>query len=233
MEWDLLTSAAQALKTYHIPLTSILARAQDLIEAEAEQVAKTREEISRTMMRYLDTDTLLCWAPAASDDSAEAKLNLDRSDSAGPSLRDLQIETAREIIGHLNATVWPGVELKPVLEENSIMPSKQSDVTKSIISGWVAGLPPFELAALERATLAAKSLLIGTRLVTEWSENYRDVQREGGVKRFGIEEATIASTIEVRWQTSMWGEVDDTHDVEKEDLRRQLGSAVLLVAGLN
>ena len=36
---------------------------------------------------------------------------------------------------------------------------------------------------------------------------------------------------EVEWQTKKWGEVEDTHDVEKEDLRRQLGSAVLLVAG--
>jgi ATP synthase F1 complex assembly factor 2 len=29
----------------------------------------------------------------------------------------------------------------------------------------------------------------------------------------------------------MWGEVEDTHDVEKEDLRRQLGGVVLLVGG--
>lgn len=231
VEWDLLTSAQQALKTYNIPLTSILARAQDLQESEPEQAAKIRDDILRTMMRYLDTDTLLCWAPALSDDSAEAKLNLDRPDSSAPSLRDMQIAAAREIIGHLNTTVWPGVELKPVLEENTISPSKQSDVTRSIISGWISGLPPFELAALERAVLASKSLLIGTRLMTEWSENYRDVQKEGDEKRFGIEEAAMASTIEVRWQTGMWGEVEDTHDVDREDVRRQLGSAILLVAG--
>jgi len=29
----------------------------------------------------------------------------------------------------------------------------------------------------------------------------------------------------------MWGEVEDTHDVEKEDVKRQYGSVVLLVSG--
>jgi ATP synthase F1 complex assembly factor 2 len=37
--------------------------------------------------------------------------------------------------------------------------------------------------------------------------------------------------MEVAWQTRQWGEVEDTHDVEKEDMRRQLGSVVLLVGG--
>jgi len=38
-------------------------------------------------------------------------------------------------------------------------------------------------------------------------------------------------SVEVVWQTGRWGEVEDTHDVEKEDVRRQLASAVLLVTG--
>jgi ATP synthase F1 complex assembly factor 2 len=49
--------------------------------------------------------------------------------------------------------------------------------------------------------------------------------------RFGIEEAAHASSLEVSWQTVQWGEVEDTHDVEKEDLKRQLGSAIILVGG--
>jgi ATP synthase F1 complex assembly factor 2 len=49
--------------------------------------------------------------------------------------------------------------------------------------------------------------------------------------RFGIKEATEASSLEVTWQTKQWGEVEDTHDVQKEDLRRQLGSAIILVGG--
>jgi ATP synthase F1 complex assembly factor 2 len=100
-------------------------------------------------------------------------------------------------------------------------------------------LSPFELAGLERATLAGKSLLAAARLVVEWSEegaHSRVVAQEGeekgqGKKRFGVEEAARAVSLEVDWQTGRWGEVEDTHDVEKEDLRRQLGSVVLLVSG--
>jgi ATP synthase F1 complex assembly factor 2 len=82
---------------------------------------------------------------------------------------------------------------------------------------------------LERGILASKSLLVAVRLVAEWSENFRHVQRDG--KKFGLEEAAEASSLEVKWQTDMWGEVEDTHDVNKEDLKRQLGSVVILVSG--
>lgn len=230
IEWDLLESAQQALKNHFIPMTSIAARAQDILEAEtgSSRNSTERDEIVKVMMRYLDTDTLLCWAPEhSSHDVALVEQHEDRVES----LRDIQIRTAKPIIGHLNSTVWPGVEIKPVLDEDSILPAQQSDVTRSVIQGWISGLPPYELAALERAVLAGKSLLIGARLLVEWSEEFRELQRSSE-SRFGIEEAAKASSLEVKWQTGMWGEVEDTHDVENEDLRRQLGSAILLVSGI-
>ena len=49
--------------------------------------------------------------------------------------------------------------------------------------------------------------------------------------RFGVEEAAEACSLEVRWQTGMWGEVEDSHDVANEDVRRQLGSVILVVSG--
>lgn len=227
IEWDFLTSAQQALKSHRIPMTSIVARALDIVDADAQGDTKIRQEILKAMMRYMSTDTLLCWAPNASESVLDMK---QEGENTGPSLRDLQKEMAQTVISYLNTTVWPGVEIRPVLDGDSIMPGKQSDVTNSIIQGWISGLPAFELAALERAVLASKSLLVGTRLLIEWSEEFRDLQRSTE-KRFGIEEAAFASTIEVRWQTGMWGEVEDTHDVENEDIRRQLGSAILVVSG--
>ena len=99
----------------------------------------------------------------------------------------------------------------------------------------MAGLPAWELVGLERAVLAGKSLCVAARLICEWSEYLRlggGSEGEGGGRgRFGIEEAAEACSLEVRWQTGRWGEVEDTHDVEREDLRRQFGSAVLLVSG--
>lgn len=138
------------------------------------------------------------------------------------------METALPIISFLTTKVWPGIEVNPVLEENSIMPTPQPEQTTQVIRGWIAGLPAFELAALERGVLASKSLLIATRLLVEWSGEFKTLQ-EDAAQKFGIEEAAKACTLEVTWQTDMWGEVEDTHDVDKEDVRRQLGSVILLV----
>ncbi|KAI1620393.1 ATP synthase mitochondrial F1 complex assembly factor 2 [Exophiala viscosa] len=227
IEWDMLENAQQALKNHNIPMTSIVARAQDTMEAEARGDMTVRDEIINFMMRYLDTDTLLCWAPGQSSETATS---LEMQTARKTTLRELQIQTAMPIISYLKTSVWPGVEIRPVLDEHSIMPVKQSEVTRSVIQGWIAGLPAWELAALERAVLAGKSVLIGTRLLIDWSEEFRDLQRSSE-KRFGIEEAAEAASLEVKWQTGMWGEVEDTHDVDNEDIRQQFGSAILLVSG--
>ena len=230
IEWDLLTSAQQALKNHNIPMTSMVSWAQEIADMDTKGESRTREGIVTMLMRYLDTDTLLCWAPEKS--IHDATLNMDKnSGQISQSLRELQMKAAKPIISYLNTSVWPGVEIRPVLDSTSILPRKQSEVTKSVIRGWITGLPAYELAALERAVLASKSLLLGARLLIEWSEHFRDLQKNAADSRFGIEEAAAASTLEVRWQTDMWGEVEDTHDVDREDLRRQLGSVILLVTG--
>jgi ATP synthase F1 complex assembly factor 2 len=196
-------------------------------------------------MRYLDTDTLLCWAPAASSSHIGSHLRFVEDDTASrsaESLRDVQVRTAKPIIEFLTTHIWPGAKLIPITDESSILPRSQPEMTREVIRRWISGLPAFELAALERGVLAGKSLLVAARLLVEWSTEFRhmrtqqrqrstDSEKVEPPPRFGIEEAAEAVDLEVRWQTGMWGEVEDTHDVNKEDLRRQLGSVVLLVSG--
>lgn len=231
IEWDNLVSAQQALRSHLIPLTSIASRAQDISLQDTSSNASTgnssiRSEIVNALLRYLDTDTILCWAPPPST-----------PDPTSPSLRELQIRVARPIIAHLTQHVWPGVELVPTLDAGSIVPTPQPEPTRAVIKGWLTGLPAWELAGLERAVLAGKSLCVGARLVIEWSEVFQgrrevaDGAEHKGKQRFGIEEAAEACSSEVSWQTGRWGEVEDTHDVEKEDLRRQFGSVILVVSG--
>ena len=204
-------------------------RADDVLREDAQGTTKTRDDIVTMVMRYLDTDTLLCWAPERSAHDAQ---QLEQRAPGTESLRSIQIKTAQPIIGFLSSEVWPGVEIRPVTETESIIPESQPEITRAVIRGWIAGLPAYELAALERGVLASKSLLVAVRLLIDWSEEFRHHQRRGQAgERFGIDEATVASTLEVRWQTGQWGEVEDTHDVEREDLARQLGSVVLLVSG--
>ena len=229
LEWDLLTSVQQATRQHLIPLTSLVCRAVDIAEDDEATHAKgaahesLRAGIAKTVLRYLDTDTLLCFAPPpASYDVVEDK----------ESLRETQERVFKDVVGFLTSRVWPGVAIEPVLDGESLMPKSHSAETRAVVEGWVMGLSAWELAGLERGVLAGKGLLGAVRLVVEWSEGPAGLgHADANNKKFGVEEAAQAASLEVDWQISNWGEVEDTHDVEKEDLRRQLGSVVLLVSG--
>ncbi|KAI1755660.1 hypothetical protein F4782DRAFT_486330 [Xylaria castorea] len=243
LEWDLLVSPQQATKHHLIPLTSLVCRALDIADddagrdvgagtrGEGEEESATNESlrtgIARMLMRYLDTDSLLCWAPPP-------RRGHDAPDAGGNELRELQKQAAEEVVTYLSTYVWPGVEIEPVLDGESIMPRGQKPETRQIIEGWIMGLGPWELAGLERAVLAGKGLLGAVRLLVEWSDGFvgvRGLSGKGEKRAFGVDEAAKMASIEVDWQIGNWGEVEDSHDVAKEDLRRQLGSVVLLVSG--
>ncbi|KAK3497541.1 uncharacterized protein B0T23DRAFT_374534 [Neurospora hispaniola] len=240
IEWDQLVSAQQATKQHLIPLTSLVCRALDIADQDSLGKTDIRNAIATVLLRYLDTDSLLCWAPAPEHPE-------DGRNEAGYTLREVQEEAYSSVVSFLTTRVWPGVTIVPVLDETSIMPRQQEPGTREVVQGWMLGLSAWELAALERATLAGKSLLVAARLVVEWSgdggnavvqtppaaeeEEEMNTTHQDNKKRWGVEEAAKAVSLEVDWQTTQWGEVEDTHDVEKVDLRRQLGSAVLLCAG--
>lgn len=227
IEWDLLTSAQQATKQHLIPLTSLVCRALDIAEDDAAAAApdttSIRASITESVLRYLDTDSLLCWAPPAG--------KLDLLNEKGESLRDVQKAAAEETVAYLTTHVWPGITIRPVLDGDSIFPASQDEGVREVVQGWVMGLSAWEIAGLERAVLAGKSLIAAARFVAEWSDGPAGVQNAARDTKFGAEEAAIATSLEVNWQTQQWGEVEDTHDVNKEDVRRQLGSVVLLVSG--
>lgn len=226
IEWDSLITSQQALKHHYIPLTSLTSRALDIQSADEQGHSIIREQLQQMLMRYLATDTLLCWAP-------ETNLHdpLETQKDGGFSLRQSQKAAAEPIIAYLATHIFPGVEIIPVLGADSIVPARQPQLTQDVIRGWIAGLPAFELAALERGVLATKSLLVAARVLVAYSTHWQQLrQQEPKSHRFGIEEAAEAATLEVAHQTQQWGEVEDTHDVEKEDLRKQLGSAILLVS---
>lgn len=226
IEWDVLTSAQQASKQHLIPLTSIICRALDIERDDASdkpQSAKIRTLLATQLLRYLDTDSLLCWAPPAGP--------YDLKNDAGESLRDVQKRSAEHIVSFLTTNVWPGVKIEPVLDGHSIMPRQQAEGVREIIHGWIDSLDAWELTGLERAVLAGKSFVTAARFVAEWSEGSVGAGKLNTGPRFSVEEAATAANLETDWQTMQWGEVDDTHDVNREDLKRQLGSVVLLVSG--
>ncbi|CDO74875.1 hypothetical protein BN946_scf185004.g25 [Trametes cinnabarina] len=105
-----------------------------------------------------------------------------------------------------------GVDIKV---SDSIFVPSQSEATMKKFEQILANFNPWEMAAMERATYSSKSFLIGLALV---------------MRRLDVDQAAQAAHVEVNSQIERWGEVEDTHDVDYHDMRRQLGSAACLLA---
>ncbi|CAG8503821.1 7276_t:CDS:2 [Paraglomus occultum] len=86
------------------------------------------------------------------------------------------------------------------------------------LSNIVSKFDSLKLAAFERAAMLSKSFIIGLGLVE---------------RRLSVEEAVQAAQVEVNAQIMGWGEVEDAHDVDREDIRRQLGSVVVALINEN
>ncbi|KAF8921494.1 hypothetical protein CPB85DRAFT_1428474 [Mucidula mucida] len=96
---------------------------------------------------------------------------------------------------------------------DSILSNSHPPETKQKVLDILRQMNKWELAAMERATYSTKSVLIALALVKEF---------------INVEEASNASRVEVSSQIERWGEVEDTHDVDHFDIRRQLGSVSAL-----
>ncbi|CAK7234451.1 ATP synthase mitochondrial F1 complex assembly factor 2 [Sporothrix bragantina] len=242
-EWDQLTSVRQAAQGHRMPLMSLVCRALDL---EAEKVAGAGKQPMRTalienILRYLDTDSLLCWAPpdevSALHGMGDRAATRDVPGHGEVTLRQLQERTAGPILAYISAHVWPGVVVEPVLggkdQESLLFPKPHPPETRAAVGAWLETLNGWDLAGVERATLAGKSMVVATRFVAGWSatasETAATLPKESG-SALSVEEAYAATNMETAFQTAQWGEVEDTHDVEREDMRRHFGSVVLLVS---
>lgn len=204
------------IKSYLIPLTSISSRAIDLSYASAEKDSEAEAKIGRMadikvdLLRYLDTDTLLVFSP--------------KSEYEGK-LREAQEEIYRPIITSMEEFFTAFSQGEPVkLKEldadvDGLRGNKQDSNAREAALRWMDTLDVWQLVALEHATLVSKSLLCGVAIVRSNSKNNSDVT--------ALEDVARAATLETIYQTERWGEVEDTHDVGKADIRRNLAAAAL------
>ncbi|CEL52188.1 Protein atp12, mitochondrial OS=Schizosaccharomyces pombe (strain 972 / ATCC 24843) GN=atp12 PE=3 SV=2 [Rhizoctonia solani AG-1 IB] len=98
---------------------------------------------------------------------------------------------------------------------DSLLGNSQPKEAKEALMKEVNKLGQWEVAAFERAVLTTKSFIIALALVKG---------------RINVEQAAQAAHVEVVSQTERWGEVEDTHDVDHHDIRRQLGSVACVLA---
>lgn len=171
----------QVVKPHSLPLTSLMARAIDGLSED-----RTRKEVEEFLLRYFDTDAV-CFH----QDRPAALVKLQKE-------RWLPlIEWARRYLQI------------PIDIAHGTLLHKQPDEAKAKLARLLAGLPPLDLAALERAVMTSKSMIIGLALV------HRHIEAE---------QAALAAEVETAAQASTWGAIDDSHDVDHAELRRQLAS---------
>ncbi|KAJ7273568.1 hypothetical protein B0H12DRAFT_1199926 [Mycena haematopus] len=97
---------------------------------------------------------------------------------------------------------------------DSLLSNSQPEETKHKMDQVLSTFDHWEMAAMERATYTTKSFIIALALIK---------------KHLSVEQAALATQVEVASQIQRWGEVEDTHDVDFHDVRRQLGSAACLL----
>ncbi|KAG8861242.1 ATP synthase complex assembly protein atp12 [Tulasnella sp. 330] len=104
-----------------------------------------------------------------------------------------------------------GVDIKI---HKALFASGQNKNTTAALLDRISTFDQWQLAAFERSVYATKSFLVSLALVTQ---------------RLSVEEASTIANVEVLSQIETWGMVEDTHDVDECDIRRQLGSATCLL----
>ncbi|KAH8829662.1 hypothetical protein DL96DRAFT_1527350 [Flagelloscypha sp. PMI_526] len=175
------------LKPHALPVTSLVSRALDAMTNQSD-----RQQVQSSMLNYFDTDSV-CF-------------HSDRP----PPLVSLQERHWVPLLDWARKTF--SIEVKAF---DSLIFQPQPQATKDTLLQVMSSLDIWQMAALERATLSSKSLIIGFALV---------------MRHLDADHASQAAHVEVNSQIERWGEVEDTHDVDYRDIRRQLGSAACLLA---
>ncbi|KAG5652338.1 hypothetical protein H0H81_005359 [Sphagnurus paluster] len=129
-----------------------------------------------------------------------------------PQLERLQSEHWDPLLEWARTTF--GVEIN---KAESLLFSTQPEATKEKLRNVISEFDQWQMAAMERATYSTKSFIIALALVKG---------------HLTVEQAALAATVEVCSQIERWGEVEDTHDVDYHDVRRQLGSAACLLSNI-
>ncbi|KAL2913034.1 ATP synthase mitochondrial F1 complex assembly factor 2 [Polyrhizophydium stewartii] len=102
-----------------------------------------------------------------------------------------------------------------IVTTDGILSIQQSDEVMAKLRSIVEAYDNVKLAAFEKAVLRSKSFIIALALM----------ERE-----INVDFAATAGRLEVIHQIERWGEVEDSHDTDREDLKRQLGSVACVIA---
>lgn len=221
-EWSNLPNLS--IKQHSLPLTSLVSRCIDLEvankpDADPELISKIggdRERIIKDLLRYLDTDTLLVFSP---------------SDEFEGALRKAQDEFYLPVISavesYLTKFSKSGEPVKlQILDADihGLRGNAQAEATRQAAEAYLNTLSMWDLAVFEKTVLTCKSFICGVLLLLNKAES--GVTAPG--LKYSMEDIARAATLETIYQIERWGEVEDTHDVDKRDIRRNINAAAIV-----
>ena len=225
------------IQTNALPLTSIAARSIDLIninqkgKEDPSLIAKIGklEDIKLDLLRYLDTDTCLIFTTS---EEFEGKLRAKQHELYLPLIHEYEDfftkwSELNQLPGKVNLEYLD-------CETDGLRGNKQHKSTQAIVLHWLNHLSIYDLIALEKAILTSKSFLCGVTLLrsnvsdSRFHHLYQFNRPANNHYYKTVDEIVELGNLETIFQTEQWGEVEDTHDVDKVDWLRNLTSAALL-----
>ncbi|KAJ2799014.1 ATP synthase mitochondrial F1 complex assembly factor 2 [Coemansia helicoidea] len=177
----------EVVGTHSLPLTSLVSRALDGLADPG-----ARGEVIDKLLKYFQTDSVCL------------------HDAFPRALVELQQQHYAPILAWARAAY--GIEIRTT---GDLFALRQAPEAVAALREAAAAFSPLKLAALERATMAAKSFLIGLALVEQ---------------RITAEEAALAAQVEANAQTRLWGELENAHDLDNAAIRQILGAAACAAA---
>ena len=231
-EWDSIPNLK--VKPYSLPLTSLVSRCIDLENPKVEDrdletksklksgagVGADRGEVCGNLLRYLDTDTLLVFSPRA---EYEGALRLAQDRIYLPIIKAIE-RFLSKYVDNSHAKSKAVIKLKTLdADVQGLASNVQSDLVRQAARNYLDTLSYWDLAVFEKTVLTTKSFICGILLVQNKSRTneYKDLV-------YTVDDIVEASTLEVIYQTERWGEVEDTHDVNKRDIKRNVSAAAIV-----
>ncbi|SMN19424.1 similar to Saccharomyces cerevisiae YJL180C ATP12 Conserved protein required for assembly of alpha and beta subunits into the F1 sector of mitochondrial F1F0 ATP synthase [Maudiozyma saulgeensis] len=221
-EWEALSEST--VKQYALPLTSLVSRCIDLEttngpNSDAElrtKIGGDRSAINKDLLRYLDTDTLLVFSPR---DEYEGGLRAAQNELYLPIIKSVE-----EFLTKNYADIHTAISLRVLdADIHGLRGNEQNQFTKIAATKYLNSLSLWDLAVFEKTVLSTKSFICGILLL----QNKTKHNNINNLK-YAVDDIVRASTLEIIYQTERWGEVEDTHDVSKRDIKRNVNAASIV-----
>lgn len=217
-EWSSLPNLS--IKPHSLPLTSIVSRCIDLESVSkpgcdpdlVSKIGGDRVKLSEALLRYLDTDTLLCFSPHA---EYEGTLRSAQNEMYLPIISAIERFLSKFSSGPLRLQVLDA-------DLHGLRGNAQSEEVREAARKYLNTLNLWDFTVFEKTVFTTKSFICAI-LLLESKAKCSSLNM-----KLSMEEIAKCATLETIYQTDRWGEVEDTHDVDKRDVRRNINAAAIV-----